>query len=55
MIWRIYYKIKFCGDSEVVTLAHHAQSNAIFAEGAIFAAKKILDKENGLYDMKDIL
>lgn len=49
------HDVLFCGDSEVVTLAHHAQSNAIFAEGAIFAAKKILDKENGLYDMKDIL
>ncbi len=41
------HDVLFCGDSEVVTLAHHAQSNAILAEGAIFAAKKIVDIENG--------
>lgn len=49
------HDVLFCGDSEVVTLSHHAQSNAIFANGAIFAAKELLKKESGLYDMKDIL
>lgn len=49
------HDVLFCGDNEVVTLSHHAQSNAIFADGAIFAAKKLLNKDNGLYDMKDIL
>lgn len=49
------HDVLFCGDSEVVTLSHHAQSNAIFADGSIFAAKELLKKENGLYDMKDIL
>ena len=45
----------FCGDSEVVTISHQAQSRQIFANGALAAAKFIADKESGFYNMDDML
>ena len=49
------HDVLFCSDSEVVTIAHHAQSNAIFAEGAIQAARFLVENPAGMYEMKDIL
>ena len=45
----------FCGDSEVVTISHQAQSRQIFANGALAAAKFISGKESGFYNMDDML
>lgn len=42
-------------DSETITLKHEAHERSLFAEGAISAAKFIYQKENGLYDMNDMI
>lgn len=42
-------------DSQTITLKHEAHERSLFAEGAISAAKFIADKENGLYDMNDMI
>ncbi|MDR0880306.1 MAG: 4-hydroxy-tetrahydrodipicolinate reductase [Clostridioides sp.] len=49
------HDVIFAGDSEVLTLMHQANSNVVFAKGAISAAKYLVDKDCGLYDMKDII
>lgn len=49
------HQVLFAGDSEVITLAHHAQSRDVFAAGALRAARFIHGKTPGLYDMSDML
>ena len=41
--------------SEVITLKHQAASRALFADGALTAAKFLPGKPAGLYSMKDIV
>ncbi|MGO0803279.1 dihydrodipicolinate reductase C-terminal domain-containing protein [Clostridioides difficile] len=45
----------FAGDNEVLTLSHHSQSDEVFANGSIVAAKFLIGKQSGLYKMSDIL
>lgn len=46
----------FIGQDEIVTIAHEAQSKAVFAKGAVRAAIFIgQNKEAGLYNMKDLI
>ncbi len=42
-------------DSQTITLKHEAHSRALFAEGGISAAKFIIGKPAGLYDMNSIV
>lgn len=42
-------------DNETITLAHHAASRAVFADGALAAARYIAGRAPGLYDMTDLL
>lgn len=42
-------------DSQVITLKHEAQSRALFAEGALDAAKFLYKQQPGLYSMKDLV
>lgn len=49
------HEVIFCGNDEVVTLAHSAGSRKIFADGALKAAKWLIGKKPGLYDMRDML
>ncbi|MDO4593783.1 MAG: 4-hydroxy-tetrahydrodipicolinate reductase [Tissierellia bacterium] len=49
------HEIYFAGVDEVVKISHQALSKKIFAKGAIEAAKFIINKEKGLYDMDDCL
>ena len=49
------HEVMYCGEDEILTLKHSAHSKKIFAKGAIKAAKWLLDKPNGLYDMEDVL
>lgn len=49
------HEVLFCGEDEIITLAHSARSKKVFASGAIRAAKWICGKPAGLYDMKDVL
>lgn len=45
----------FAGDDEVLEIKHKAQSNMIFAKGAVMASKFIVEKETGYYNMNDII
>lgn len=49
------HEVMFCGDDEIITLSHSARSKRVFAVGAIKAAKWIVGKPSGKYDMKDVL
>lgn len=49
------HDIIFAGQDEVVTFSHTAYSKAIFAKGAVEAAKFLAGKEPGLYTMADVI
>ena len=49
------HEVMYCGNDEVITLKHSAQSKKIFANGAIKAAKWLASKPAGFYDMEDVL
>ena len=49
------HEVIFAGTDEVITISHTAYSRAIFAKGAIAAAKYLAGKPAGYYDMKDII
>lgn len=49
------HTLMFVGASERVELTHRALDRAIFARGALRAARWVLEREPGLYDMPDVL
>ena len=49
------HDVIFAGQDEVVTFSHTAYSKAIFAKGAVQAAKFLAGKEPGLYNMSDVI
>ncbi len=49
------HQIIVATDSQTLTLQHQAESRSVFADGAIVAAKYLVDKESGLYNMETML
>lgn len=49
------HDVIFAGTDEVVTFSHTAYSKAIFAKGAVQAAKFLAGKPAGLYGMGDVI
>ena len=49
------HDVIFAGEDEVITLKHSAQSRAVFAKGALAAAKFLNGKQAGFYGMEDVL
>jgi len=49
------HTVYFFGDNESFEITHTVNSRSIFAKGALKAAEFILDKPNGLYNMKDLI
>ncbi len=49
------HEVIFAGTDEVITLAHSAASKAVFANGAVNAAKFLVGKEPRIYDMTDLV
>lgn len=49
------HDVIFAGNDEVITFSHTAYSRAVFAKGAVSAAKFLYDKKPGLYDMSDVI
>ena len=49
------HEIIFAGEDEVIELKHTAYSKAVFAKGAVEAAKFLKGKEPGLYTMKEVI
>lgn len=49
------HDVIFAGADEVITFSHRAYSKAVFAKGAIQAAKFLTGKPAGLYSMSDVI
>lgn len=49
------HEVAFLGEDEIITLSHSALSKSVFATGAVAAAKWIVGKPAGLYNMNDLL
>ncbi len=49
------HDVIFAGQDEVITLSHRAYSRALFAKGAVSAAKFLAGKEAGMYSMEDVI
>jgi len=49
------HTVMFADEGERVEITHKATSRMTFANGAVRAAVWLKDKENGLFDMQDVL
>lgn len=49
------HEIIFAGQDEVIEIKHTAYSKALFANGAVEAAKFLAGKPAGRYDMRDVI
>ncbi|MEE8826224.1 MAG: 4-hydroxy-tetrahydrodipicolinate reductase [Eubacteriales bacterium] len=49
------HDVIFAGQDEVIEIKHTAYSRAIFAKGAVSAAKFLVGAKPGLYDMSDVI
>ena len=49
------HDVIFAGRDEVITFSHSAYSRAVFAKGAVEAAKFVVGKAPGMYDMSDVI
>jgi len=49
------HTVMFADEGERIEITHKASSRMTFANGAVRAADWLKDKENGLYDMQDVL
>ncbi len=49
------HSVLFVHDDEVITLSHRAQNRDIFANGAVYAAEKLVNLPAGFYTMQNIL
>ncbi len=49
------HEVGFYGEDEIITLSHSARSRRVFAVGALRAAKWLIGRAPGLYDMDDLL
>ena len=49
------HEVIFAGNDEIVKLSHSARSKAIFAQGSVNAAAFLNGKENGIYNMTDLV
>lgn len=50
------HEILIGGEKEIIRIGHTAFSRNVFAEGALFAAKWLMNQDkNGIYDMSDVL
>ncbi|MDD3409284.1 MAG: 4-hydroxy-tetrahydrodipicolinate reductase [Eubacteriales bacterium] len=49
------HEVSFLGNGEEIVFTHRAENRALFAEGALKAARFLLDKPAGLYGMNDVV
>jgi 4-hydroxy-tetrahydrodipicolinate reductase len=49
------HTVMFCGTGERIEIAHKSSSRATYAQGALRAARFLIDKPRGLFDMNDVL
>lgn len=49
------HTVMFCGEGERLEFTHRASSRQTFAQGAIRAARWLINQPAGMYDMQDVL
>ena len=49
------HEVKFSSGKEIVTLNHESFDRALYSEGALVAAKWLINKTPGLYSMRNLL
>ena len=49
------HEVKFSSGKEIITLNHEAFDRALYSEGALSAAKWLMNKRPGLYSMRDLM
>lgn len=49
------HTVMFAGTGERIEISHKASSREYYAKGSLMAARFLMDKPNGLYDMFDVL
>ncbi|PNS34779.1 dihydrodipicolinate reductase C-terminal domain-containing protein, partial [Staphylococcus aureus] len=48
------HEVLFAGTDETIQITHRAQSKDIFANGAIQAAERLVNKPNGFYTFDNL-
>ena len=49
------HSVIFAGKQETIEISHSAISREVFAEGTLRAARFVIDKPPGIYEMKDLI
>ena len=49
------HEVKFSSGKEIITLNHEAFDRALYSEGALTAAKWLMNKKPGLYSMRNLM
>jgi 4-hydroxy-tetrahydrodipicolinate reductase len=49
------HTVLFAGDGERIEISHKSASRMSYAQGALRAARYLADKQNGYFDMQDVL
>ena len=49
------HEVKFSSGKEIITLNHEAFDRALYSEGALTAAKWLINRKPGLYTMRDLM
>jgi 4-hydroxy-tetrahydrodipicolinate reductase len=49
------HSVSFVADDEIVTISHSARDRSLFARGAVEAARWVVGRPAGHYDMQDVL
>ena len=49
------HSVLFAGEDEILTLSHSARDRGLFARGALAAARWVVSRDPGAYDMRDVL
>jgi 4-hydroxy-tetrahydrodipicolinate reductase len=49
------HSVTFAAEDEILTLSHSARDRSLFARGAVAAARWVVGKPPGEYDMQDVL
>ena len=49
------HEVKFSNGKEIITLNHEAYDRSLYSEGALSAAKWLMNKKPGLYSMRDLM
>ncbi len=49
------HSVLFAGNDEIIEIKHTALSKKVFANGAVEAAKFLVDQEAGLFSMEDVI